>query len=205
MESYIQLFREKGFEYADELLVFRDKESEPLALLLFKSTSRWRDFSTSAYLVDFEKAIGNFIRIIRMMGFFVTREKKFRQLFKVTELFNSTMSSKVILDGIMDSIADSFPTFKVDLLLSHDQKELAHSYKLFDYTNERPSAIDAFVSGEVTIENATDLGVALLNAPIKGRQGIYGVLQINAPTDFFFLGTQRNFIRMLSKHRRERT
>lgn len=197
-EVYLQLFKEKGFEFADEVIIFKDVGSEPLAILLIESTKDWRDFSASPYIIEFEKAISNFIKIIRGMGFFVTREKKFRQLFNVTELFNSTMSSEVILDGIMNSLAESFPTFKVDLLLSHEQKALVHSYKLFDYSSDRPSTIDAFVSGEVTIENAKDLGVTLLNAPIKGRQGIYGVLQINAPPDFFFLTTQRNFIHMLA-------
>ena len=198
IESHIRIFRERGYEYADELIAFKGEGSEPLALLLIKSTSSWRKFSLSPYLIEFEEAISNFIQTIRKMGFYISREKKFRQLFKVTELFNSTMTSQVILDGIMDTIAESFPTMNVDLLLSHEQKELSHSYKLFDYSNERASAMDAFVSGEVTIENAKDLNGILLNAPIKGKQGIYGVLQINAPSDFYFLETQRNFIRMLA-------
>lgn len=198
LDSYIKLFRKKGFEYADEILIFRGKDTEPLALLLLKSTSRWREFSSSPYFIEFEEAVSNYIQAIGRLGFFITREKKFRQLFKVTELFNSTMSSQVILDGIMNMITESFSNMKVNLLLSQEQQELAHTYRLFDYSNERPSAIDAFVSGEVTIEHATDLQCILLNAPIKGRQGIYGVLQIIAPPDYYFLGTQRNFIRILA-------
>ena len=37
----------------------------------------------------------------------------------------------------------------------------------------------------------------LINAPIKGRQGIYGVLQIKAPVDFVFSSTQKKFISMV--------
>ena len=43
-----------------------------------------------------------------------------------------------------------------------------------------------------------DLSGKLINAPIKGRQGIYGVLQIKVPFDYVFSGTQRNFISMLA-------
>lgn len=198
LKSYVQLFREKGFGYANELIVFRDKELKPLVLLLFETTSDWHAFSASSYRIEFDEVISNYIQMIRTTGFLVSREKKFRQLFKVTKLFNATMSSRIILDGIMESITDSFPIFNVELLLSHDQKGLAHSYKLFDYSNERPSAIDAFVSGEVTIENAADLGVVLLNAPIKGKQGNYGVLQLYAPADYFFLVAEQNYISMLA-------
>ena len=108
------------------------------------------------------------------------------------------MESDVILEGIIEAIQDSFPTFQIELLLSHDQNERKHTYKLFDYMNERPSAIDAFVSGEVTIEKLPELRCQLINAPIKGRQGIYGVLQINSPFDFVFSSSQKNFIRMVT-------
>ena len=32
-----------------------------------------------------------------------------------------------------------------------------HSYKLLDYINERPPTIDAFVSGDVTVEEMPEL------------------------------------------------
>ncbi|UZM98680.1 hypothetical protein OL548_30260 [Lysinibacillus sp. MHQ-1] len=56
----------------------------------------------------------------------------------------------------------------------------------FDYLSERPTTIEAFVSGELTTELASDLNCRLLNAPIKGRQAIYGILQVSAPTTYLF-------------------
>ena len=179
-------------------LIFKNEKSEPLAMLLIQSTDRWNSFAASPYLLEFEKIFSRLIEMVRKMVSLVTREKNYRQLFSVTELFNSTMDSQVILNGIMDAISKSFPLFKAELLLSHDQNELSHSFKIFNYMNERQSAIDAFVSGELTIEEGTDLSNKLINAPIKGRQGIYGVLQINIPSDFVISSTQKNFIRMLA-------
>ena len=198
-ELYLKLFRKEGFEYADELVVFNDESFMPLALLLIESTSKWRAFSASSYFGEFVNVISDLIRGIERISLLEIKEKNFRQLFNVAELFNSTMSSEIILEGIMDTITDLFTSFEVNLLLSHDQKELTHSYQLFDYINERPSAIDAFVSGEIRIEKVKELSLNLLNAPIKGRQGTYGVLQIKTPVDYIFTSTQRNFIRMLSK------
>ena len=195
--SYIHLFRDKGYEYADELMIFWKNDQEPLGLLLINSTDKWDSFAKSPYFTELENSVSHLIQTVRKMSNLVTREKNYRQLFSVTEVFNSTMDSQVILDSVLHAIADSFPTFTSELLLSQDQKELTHTYKMFDYLNERPSAIDAFVSGKMTIENATDLSKKLINAPIKGRQGIYGVLQIKVPLDYIFSGTQRKFVRLL--------
>lgn len=196
--NYLQLFKDSGFEYVDDLLVFVNSKSEPLGLLLIESTEAWRSFANSSYRVELEKVVSYLIQNIKRTSFLVTRESKYRQLFNVTDLFNSTMDSQVILDGIIEAITESFPLFTVELLLSHDQKKLTNSYKLFDYMNERASAIDAFVSGELTVEDLPDSPIKLINMPIKGKQGMYGVLQIRAPFDFVFSETQRNFVRMLA-------
>ena len=112
------------------------------------------------------------------------REKDARRLYGVIELFNATMDSEVILDGIVEAISESFPAFPVELFLSHEQKEFMHSYKLLDYINERPSTMTAFVSGNVTVEEMPELEVRFINVPIVGRQGIYGVLRMEVPIDF---------------------
>lgn len=196
--GYLQLFKDNGIEYADDLLIFVNSVSEPFGILLIESTDAWQSFADSPYRSELEKAVSYLIENVKRTSFLMTRESKYRQLFKVTELFNSTMDSQVILDGIIEAITESFPSFTVELLLSHDQKDLTNSYKLFDYMNERASAIDAFVSGELTVEDLPDSPTKLINMPIKGRQGMYGVLQINAPFDFIFSETQRNFVRMLA-------
>ena len=196
-DSLISLVRETGFSYADEFLLFRNLKSEPLGLLILKSTDEWSSFAASPFLQELEKVVSNLIEIVRKMVFFVKEEKSSRRLFRVTELFNSTMQSNVILDGVVSAISKNFPTSEVGLLLSHDQKGLTHNYKLIDYMNERPSAMNAFVSGEFTKEVMPKLSCKLINAPIRGRQGIYGVLQIKAPVDLFFSSTQKKFVSMV--------
>ena len=108
------------------------------------------------------------------------------------------MESEVILEGLMEAVAGSFPTYEVTLLLSNEQKGKTKEYRLFDYANERASAVDAFLSGDLTIENAADIESSLMNAPIRGRQGIYGVLQITAPKETEFTVTQKSFIRSIA-------
>ncbi|WP_438311511.1 sensor domain-containing diguanylate cyclase [Sporosarcina sp. FA9] len=197
-DFYINLFRKKGYENIDEIVTFVNDHNEILGIFLIESTEKWRDFSKTSYYVELEKTVSHLIQMVRKMGLLISREKNFRQLFSTTELFNSTMDSQVILDGIIQTIAEFYPSFDTELLLSQDYRELTKSYKLFNYKSERPSAVDAFVSGEMTIEDAVDLSEKIINVPIKGRQGIYGVLQIMLPLDYVFTNSQRNFINMLA-------
>lgn len=194
----LSFFQEKGFEWADEIVIFSTESNKDHAFLLVETTAMWKELSATPYFEEFKEVMSDLIRMVEKIKFLETRENKFRQLFNLAELFNSTMSSQVILEGIMNSIAESFPSFKANLLLSHDHKELTHDYTLFDYTNESPATIEAFVSGEVTIEDTEESEVKIMNAPIKGKQGIYGVLQIEAPPEFIFSVTQSNFVKMLA-------
>ncbi len=196
--SYIKEFTDRGYGYADEILLICDGKSKPLGLLLLKSTDKWREFTKSSHVHDFERMVSQLILTVKRLVVLAKREKDARRLFGVTELFSVTMDSQVILDGILEVIAESFPFFHVELLLSHEQKELTHSYKLLDYMNERTATMDAFVSGNVTVEEMPEFASTLINAPIKGRQGIYGVLQIKVPIDFVFSTAEQNFIRMVA-------
>ncbi len=118
----------------------------------------------------------------------------------MTDLFHSTMDIDLILENVLKNIRDNFPEFNVELILSNDQdRHTTIDIKLFDYLSERPTTIEAFVSGDLTTELASDLNCRLLNAPIKGRQAIYGILQVSAPTTYLFSTTEKDFVRMLAQ------
>jgi diguanylate cyclase (GGDEF)-like protein len=51
----------------------------------------------------------------------------------------------------------------------------------------------------MTIDHASDIDSRLLNAPIKGKQGIYGVLQIFTPIDYRFSPREKKFIQHLTQ------
>ncbi|CAM3152219.1 diguanylate cyclase [Filibacter tadaridae] len=196
--AYLERFKEKGFAYADDFVIFEGGDTEPLGLLLIQSTDKWSVFSNSPSLNELKKVVSRLILTVRKMVSLVKSEKNYKELFSVTELFNSTMDSQLILNEIVNTFVKAFPAFQTELLLSHEKRGLTRSYKLFDYTSERPSAVDAYVSGEMTVEEDLDLSCKLINAPIKGRQGIYGLLQIKTPFDFAFSTAQKNYIRMLA-------
>lgn len=196
--SFISHAYDREYEFADDSLIIRDVHLAPLAALLFQASEKWHAFAMTPHLATLKKVFGTFIgQIIRMHGL-AEKEKTYRHLFEVAELFNSTMESDVILEGLMEAVTGTFPVYDVKLLLSNEQQGKISEYRLFDYANERASAVDAFLSGDLTIENAVDIASSLMNAPIRGRQGIYGVLQITAPKGTEFTVAQKSFIRSMA-------
>ncbi|MEK5037885.1 sensor domain-containing diguanylate cyclase [Sporosarcina sp. FSL K6-3457] len=196
--AYIKEFTDRGYGYADDFLQIRDEKSRLLGLLLVKSTDKWHDFTESIFIDELEQTIGRLILVVKRIISLDKKEKESRRLYGIMELFNATMDSQVILDGIVSAISESFPDFPVELFLSHEQKEIMHSYKLLDYINERPPTMKAFVSGDVTVEEMIEQGTRFVNVPILGRQGIYGVLRIEVPIDFVFSVAEKNYIRTVA-------
>lgn len=184
----------------DVALLLRDKELHPLGLIIMESSEKWIEFSKTTQLDIFLTTITKLVKTIRKSVYLTQQESQFRNLFNVTKMFNSTLDIGQILEGTLNSIEMAFPKFKSILILSNDQdRKTSAPYKLFDYTTERNTTVEAYVSGEITTELAQDLGVRLLNIPIVGKQGIYGILQMSTPLDYLFSIRQKEFAVLLAR------
>lgn len=181
-------------------ILLRDCEHQPIGLLVMDSTVKWQEFAESECIDEFISTISNLVKTIKQSIVLIQQENQYRNLFSVTKSFNSTLDSGEILNGTLFAINNAFPQLVPSLILSNDQdRKTSVPYKLFDYTSERPTTVDAYVSGEITTEHIHDLGVRLINVPIKGKQGIYGILQLSAPNDYFFSTRQKEFATSLAE------
>lgn len=189
--------QEAGYDDMDDFILFKDKLGEPLGLLLIQSTDYWKEFSKTPYLADFKETISRFLESIYQLNDLVMEERKFKLLFNFTEKFNSTMASEMVLDHVLETIEELFPVFPASLILSREQPGMKHAYKVFNQLTERPSTVESFLGGIVTTET-NESHHLLINAPLKGRQGVYGVLQINVTEIQGFNATQKTLIQMLA-------
>ncbi|WP_244294787.1 sensor domain-containing diguanylate cyclase [Lysinibacillus fusiformis] len=190
----------QAYSMMTDMVLFQAEGNNPIGVLLVEATKSWTDFMTSDYG---EKCIEILSQALQMMKDNLDvkiNEDQYRKLYNMTDLFHSTMDIDLILENVLKNIRDNFPEFNVELILSNDQdRHTTIDIKLFDYLSERPTTIEAFVSGDLTTELASDLNCRLLNAPIKGRQAIYGILQVSAPTTYLFSTTEKDFVRMLAQ------
>jgi len=195
------ILKEKpAYNMMTDMVLFQAEGKDPIGVLLVEATDTWTDFMTSDYGEECVETLTKFLQLLSENLEVKLNEDQYRKLYNMTDLFHSTMDIDLILENVLKNIRDNFPEFNVELILSNDQdRHTTIDIKLFDYLSERPATIEAFVSGELTTELAGDLNYRILNAPIKGRQAIYGILQVSAPTTYLFSSTEKDFVRMLAQ------
>ncbi|MEK5487885.1 sensor domain-containing diguanylate cyclase [Lysinibacillus sp. FSL M8-0355] len=190
----------QAYSMMTDMVLFQAEGKHPIGVLLVEASESWNDFMTSDYGEECIEILSKVLQMMRDNLDVKINEDQYRKLYNMTDLFHSTMDIDLILENVLKNIRDNFPEFNVELILSNDQdRHTTIDIKLFDYLSERPATIEAFVSGELTTELASDLNCRLLNAPIKGRQAIYGILQVSAPTTYLFSTTEKDFVRMLAQ------
>lgn len=139
-----------------------------------------------------------FGKVQNMLGILL-KEKKFRQLYLLTEKFHSSMNMDKLLEEIILSLQEVYPEFSYYLLLSqdnHNQSQLP--IRDLEYDHENITAMEAYVTGNVQVENSMQSHQSTLYAPLKGKQGVYGVLVVNAPNTLVFPKNEIEFITLLA-------
>lgn len=198
IDSTLSMFQKNGFSTINQAIRLYDEQELPIGILLVKTTPSWEEFAQSVYLELFQDMFSGFIRKLSKEKTLKIQEKKYRKLFNVTEQFNATMESEVILAGIEETANTFFPSFAIQIVLSQEEQLRTRTYKLFDYLNERSTAIEAYMSGKVTSEICNDTNQFIINAPINGRQGIYGLLKMSASPEYQLNEVRLNLLKVLT-------
>ncbi|MED3962338.1 sensor domain-containing diguanylate cyclase [Niallia taxi] len=129
----------------------------------------------------------------------VAEEKRYKKLFKVTETFHSSMDTEGVLRAIIQTLKDIYPSLGYYLLLSHDNNTHGDlPIKDLEYDSENLAAMEAYVTGEIQFEYVKESRNSILYAPLKGKQGVYGVLQVIAENSVKFPKKEVEFITLLA-------
>lgn len=186
-------------DFADDTLMIRNEKREPVAMFLVKSTDEWHAFASSEYFKEFQLLLGRLIETIKGYQSLYKHSKNYESLLIATKTFNSTMELGVIHSQLVSTVSKNLEPIRVELILSQEQMETSYPYRLFDYSNELPSTVEAFLSGELTIGKDIENDAAILSAPVKGMQGTYGILQLSVPSHQKFTLMQKEFVRNISE------
>lgn len=141
----------------------------------------------------------SFLGKIQSLTKIINEENKYKQLFRVTEKFHSSMDMDALLGEIILTLQEVYPTFSYYLLLSQDNH--THSelpIKDLEYDSENIAAMQAYVTGMIQFEDSLLQRRSILYAPLKGKQGVYGVLQVIAPNTVVFPKDEVEFITLLA-------
>ncbi|MCR8850910.1 sensor domain-containing diguanylate cyclase [Rossellomorea sp. SC111] len=172
---------------------FTKSDGSPLAILQLK-TEDSKGWADESWLHSFWKASNQFLQHTGGIQTVLEDERRYRELFKVTEIFHSTRDVHTLLVQIFETLKQVFPIDEFRLLLSNDRYEFGElPIKNFDFDRATESAMQAFVNG--SIESGEE---DILYAPLKGKQGIYGVLEVKSVSHDTFTDQKIEFIRLLA-------
>lgn len=186
----------KNFEQY-ELLIPLKRNQEVFGYLAFRGIANCN--CSDALLVEIAKECCSFLHKARGLCDVIFEEKRYKQLFRVTEKFHSSMDMDAVLEEIIDTLQEVYPTFTYYLMLSHDNNSHKNlPIKDLEYDNENISAMQAYLTGKIQLEDSIQEKRSILYAPLKGKQGVYGVLQVIAPNAMTFPNREIEFITLLA-------
>lgn len=109
------------------------------------------------------------------------------------------MMMEDVLREVIFTLKEVYPFYHYFLLLSHDNNSPTDlPVKDLEYNGENMAAMEAYVTAELQFENLKREKSSVIYAPLKGKQGVYGVLQIIVPNAISFPKNEVEFISLLA-------
>lgn len=182
----------------DLLLVLKEDE-KPRGLFGFQMNNDFLYQYSDHFLNKLSYECNVFIEKIRSLAETMEEEKRYKQLFRVTKKFHSTMDMDAVLGEIISTLKEVYPSFTYYLLLSHDHKGYGGlPVRDLEYDSDNLTAMQSYVSGQIQFEDSVTEKNSIMYAPLKGKQGVYGVLQVIAPNSLVFPQNEVEFIKLLA-------
>jgi diguanylate cyclase (GGDEF)-like protein len=131
----------------------------------------------------------------------LSEEKRYERLHRLAAKIHASMKIDDVLEEIIRTLQEVYPSFTFHLLLSHDNQnhgDLPIKMLAFESGEENIAAMQAYVTGQIQLEDSIKQHRSIVYAPIKGVQGVYGVLEIIAPHIKVFPKNEINFISLLA-------
>ena len=195
---YCQFKPIKDKNLVDLLIPLKLKEDTMNYILLKGQNENLQKISERG-LTRFSEECCSFLQKVLQLEKMVYEEKRYKQLFRVTEKVHSTMNMESVLGEIIFTLQEIYPTYTYILLLSQDYKDYEGlPIKELQYDGGNMAIMQSYVTGTVQFEDSILERKSILYAPLKGKQGVYGILQVTAPNTFVFPKIEVEFISLLA-------
>lgn len=156
---------------------------------------------SQSFLEQIEADFSRLFSKMRKISRGLSEEKRYERLHHFTAKIHASMKIEDVLEEIIDTLQEAYPSFTYYLFLSHDHQyhdRLPIKTLMFEHVDENMAAMQAFLTGKIQLEDSISLQRSILYAPIKGAQGVYGVIEIIAPHIMEFPKSEMNFISLLA-------
>ncbi|KGX89135.1 sensor domain-containing diguanylate cyclase [Pontibacillus litoralis] len=179
--------------------VMTDKVYVGLLLVTYDHDKEYKD--DLHFLLQIGETVAKYYVKLRVYYNTVKEEKRHKLLLNVTEKFHSSMNTDDILAEIISTLRTLYSDWDYYLLLSHDYssaRDLPIELLEYDHKDNATARTQAFLTGNYQLEDCADVNRSCFYAPLKGKQGVYGVLQIITPYKQTFPNKDKELITMLA-------
>ncbi|WP_162595989.1 diguanylate cyclase [Bacillus sp. CGMCC 1.16541] len=197
--SYIERTKDSVFVVEEENVYIRFETNENRGYLYIeqREVNQFEHEFWQTFSIECKKLF----RMVATYHHATKQGMRYEQLYRLTTKFHSSLEMEDILEETVDMLRQVYPHFSYLLLLSYDNKndrKLPIEYLHYDNDHISEKAMEAYVCGEVQIEHDVTSNKVILYAPLKGKQGNYGVLQVNTQDFSAFSKDAVKFITVLA-------
>lgn len=149
------------------------------------------------FLKWLKKETARFFSVINYTAYIKNEEKKNELLLNFSSNIYTTSNRTKILKNIISTMQTFYPQFSYNILLSHDHEaDTSLPVKTIEYSDDATKRVstEAFITGNVQLEDRLVDRTTCLYAPLKGMQGVYGILQVIASQIVYFPEKDIQFI-----------
>ncbi|WP_273122844.1 sensor domain-containing diguanylate cyclase [Bacillus weihaiensis] len=188
----------QAFRYGEELLIPIHVNKDMIGIIHALESNR---ILADAELAQIVRACSSFYSASMSMGLVSNNDRKYEKLYLLTEKFHSLLDKDEVLIELITTLQSMYDEYIFYLFLSHDNdsdlklpiKDLA-----FDDQDGNGNAMEAYVTGNVQLSHEEKDAHTILYSPLKGKQGVYGVLQVVVNNGANLEEDDKNFIVMLA-------
>ncbi|WP_241236332.1 GGDEF domain-containing protein [Brevibacillus marinus] len=128
-------------------------------------------------------------------------ERKKDLLYKLTKQIQASIDVNDVLDEIVNSMRQLYPYAKVELYLTVDTNTTLPVKQLSYQSGQDEFSSRAYLEGKLMTGCKREAGeeVTVVAAPLLGKQGVYGVLQLTAGRGGLMLDRELDYISILAE------
>ncbi len=125
-------------------------------------------------------------------------EKRDR-LYQVTKKIHSSIDVNEVLHAIVENVKYMYPELQAELWLSHDSCSTQLPVKQFTFqSDESEVSVQAYMEARTIVKKSLGERALTLAAPLRGKQGVYGVIEFHAPEPITLQKRDIEYISMLA-------
>lgn len=153
----------------------------PIGIMVYGINPNQQSIVDNEITLIIKEELERILSITYQASISIASEQKHQLLYETINKFLVLTNKTDILIEIISSIQSIYPNYDVNLLLSQDHdNSLNLPIKTIQLSDQTVSS-QAYLTGEVQIEIQVEEKDTCIYAPLKGHQGVYGVLQIIVP------------------------